>query len=120
MHVITPSAFVSTNDLDTVANSIDNLFSLQNASGMLPYAGLGFKSQYSATYHLYNLIGVADYYQYTNDLSYVQNKWTQWKKGLNFSLAFIDESGMMNVTSSADWLRFGMGGHNIEVSIRHI
>jgi len=35
---------------------------------------------------------------------------------LNFSLSFIDESGMMNVTSAADWLRFGMGGHNIEVS----
>jgi len=118
MRIITPSAFVSTNDLDSVANSVDNLFSLQNSSGMLPYAGIPFKSQYSATYHLYNLIAVADYYRYTNNLSYVQNKWTAWKKGLNFSLNFIDDSGMMNVTSSADWLRFGQGGHNIEVSGR--
>lgn len=36
---------------------------------------------------------------------------------MNFSLGFIDESGLMNVTSGADWLRFGMGGHNIEVKL---
>lgn len=34
-----------------------------------------------------------------------------------FSLSFIDDSGLMNVTSPADWLRFGMGGHNIEVTL---
>lgn len=34
---------------------------------------------------------------------------------MNFSLGFIDETGLMNVTSPNDWLRFGMGGHNIEV-----
>jgi len=37
---------------------------------------------------------------------------------MNFSLGFIDESGLFNATSSADWLRFGMGGHNIEVGYR--
>jgi hypothetical protein len=31
-------------------------------------------------------------------------------------LSFIDSSGLMNVTSPADWLRFGMGGHNIEAN----
>jgi hypothetical protein len=35
---------------------------------------------------------------------------------LNFSLSFIDESGLANVTSPNDWLRFGMGGHNIEAN----
>lgn len=28
----------------------------------------------------------------------------------------MDSSGLMNVSSSADWLRFGMGGHNIEAN----
>jgi len=31
-------------------------------------------------------------------------------------LSFIDDSGLMNVTSPNDWLRFGMGGHNIEAN----
>ncbi|KAG9696044.1 bacterial alpha-L-rhamnosidase domain-containing protein, partial [Aureobasidium melanogenum] len=117
MHVITPSLFVSTSDDAAITNSIDNLFSLQNASGKLPYAGYPFKQDtYSATYHLYNLIGVSDYYKYTDDLEYVRNKWNAWKLGLNFSLGFIDETGLMNVTSPDDWLRFGQGGHNIEAN----
>ncbi|KAI4731507.1 bacterial alpha-L-rhamnosidase domain-containing protein [Aureobasidium sp. EXF-10728] len=117
MHVITPSLFVSISDDAAITNSIDNLFSLQNASGKLPYAGYPFKQDtYSATYHLYNLIGVSDYYKFTGDLEYVQAKWDAWKLGLNFSLGFIDETGLMNVTSPDDWLRFGQGGHNIEAN----
>ena len=33
-----------------------------------------------------------------------------------YSLSNVDSSGLMNVTSSADWLRFGMGGHNVEAN----
>jgi hypothetical protein len=84
MHVLTPSLFVSISDDAAITNSIDNLFSLQNESGKLPYAGYPFKQDtYSATYHLYNLIGVSDYYKFTDDLEYVQNKWNAWKRGLN-------------------------------------
>lgn len=117
MHVITPSIFVSVSDDAAITNSIDNLFSLQQPNGRLPYAGYPFKQDtYSATYHLYNLIGVSDYYKFTDDLDYVRNKWSDWKRGLNFSLNFIDETGLMNVTSPDDWLRFGQGGHNIEAN----
>lgn len=47
-------------------------------------------------------------------MEYLQGKWDAWKFAMNFSLSFIDDSGMMNVTSPSDWLRFGMGAHNIE------
>ncbi|KAF2724921.1 glycoside hydrolase family 78 protein [Polychaeton citri CBS 116435] len=116
MAIAVPSIFVSYNDLPTIANSLDSLFARQLPNGTLPYAGFPFPMVYSATYHLYNLIGVADYYVYSGDLDYVRNKWDAWKRGLNFSLGFIDESGLMNVTSPNDWLRFGMGGHNIEAN----
>lgn len=53
-------------------------------------------------------------------MNYLQGKWDQWKKGMNFSLGFIDDSGLFNATNSADWLRFGMGGHNIEVRMEAI
>jgi hypothetical protein len=66
--------------------------------------------------HLYSLIGVADYYLYSGDMDYLRGKWDQWKFGLEFSLSFVDATGMMNVTSPNDWLRFGMGGHNIEAN----
>ncbi|KAK5128631.1 hypothetical protein LTR08_003952 [Meristemomyces frigidus] len=117
MAIAVPAIVVATNDLISIANSLDSLYNIQNkTTGQLPYAGKPFFSTYSATYHMYSLIGVADYYLYSNDLSYLQGKWDDWKLGLEFSLGFIDDSGMMNVTSAADWLRFGMGGHNIEAN----
>jgi hypothetical protein len=50
------------------------------------------------------------------DIVYLASRWTQWKLALSFSLSFIDTTGLMNVTSPSDWLRFGMGGHNIEAN----
>lgn len=49
-------------------------------------------------------------------MEYLSGKWEQYKLGLNFALTFIDSSGLANITSAADWLRFGMGGHNIEAN----
>ncbi|PNS15835.1 hypothetical protein CAC42_4287 [Sphaceloma murrayae] len=119
--VSTPSMFVSTNDMNTVRESMDSLFAIQNmTTGQLPYAGDPFQLLigpiYSPTYHMYNLIDIYDYYLYTQDLPYLQSKWEAWKLGLNFSLGFIDETGLFNATGEADWLRFGMGGHNIEAN----
>jgi hypothetical protein len=50
-----------------------------------------------------------------NDIGYLSSLWGQYNLAINFSLGYIDDSGFMNVTSPADWLRFGMGEHNIEV-----
>ncbi|KXS99524.1 hypothetical protein AC578_4246 [Pseudocercospora eumusae] len=117
MAIAVPGMIVSYSDLVSVANSLDSLFAVQNTTtGQLPYAGRPFPETLSFTYHLYTLIGVADYYLYSNELSYLQGKWDQWKLAMNFSLSFIDSSGLANVTSPNDWLRFGMGGHNIEAN----
>ncbi|KAJ9644682.1 hypothetical protein H2199_003645 [Coniosporium tulheliwenetii] len=119
MAIAVPAIVVSYNDLISVQNSLDSLFALQNAStGQLPYAGRPFSELgiYSATYHLYTLIGVSDFYLYSGDYDYLTSLWSDWKRAMAFSLSFIDSSGLMNVTSPADWLRFGMGGHNIEAN----
>lgn len=123
--VIIPSLFVSTNDMGPVRESVDSLFAIQNTTtGQLPYAGdplrLLIGPIYSPTYHMYNLIDLYYYYLYTQDVAFLKSKWEAWKFGLNFSLGFIDETGLFNATASADWLRFDMGGHNIEAnSILH-
>lgn len=117
MAIAVPALVASTNDLISVTNALDSLFNLQDpTTGQLPYAGVGFRQTFSATYHLYTLIGVADHYLYSGDISYAQGKWDAWKFAMNYSLSTIDNSGLMNVTSSNDWLRFGMGGHNIEAN----
>jgi hypothetical protein len=51
------------------------------------------------------------------DIEYVRSLWEQCKLALSYSLRFIDDSGLMRVDSPHDWLRFGMGGHNILVCL---
>ncbi|KAG4027256.1 hypothetical protein MFRU_031g00060 [Monilinia fructicola] len=115
-----PSVFVSTNDMITIKNSLDSLLVLQNSSGALPYAGIPFTTvlnTWSFTYHLHSLIDIHDYYLFTGDLEYLQQHWGQFKLGMNFSLGFIDETKMANLPKdNPDWLRVGMGGHNIEAN----
>lgn len=66
MSIAVPGVAVSTNDLITVWNSLASLFALQDpTTGQLPYAGTGFPFEFSDTYHLYCLIGVANYYLYS-------------------------------------------------------
>ncbi|OAL46544.1 Six-hairpin glycosidase [Pyrenochaeta sp. DS3sAY3a] len=117
MAIAVPGVVVSTNDVISIENSLNSLFDVQNSStGQLPYAGRPFPSILSFTYHLYTLIGVADHYLYTGDIAYLSSLWPRWKLALSYSLSFIDDSALMKVTSPADWLRFGMGGHNIEAN----
>jgi hypothetical protein len=115
-----PSMFVSTNNLDGVKNGIDSLFLLQQPDGRLPWAGVPFTSPgnfpFSFTYHLYTLLDVHRYHLYTGDLDYLRRYWDQYKLALSWSVATIDGSGLANVASTNDWLRSGMGGHNVEVS----
>ncbi|KAJ8059334.1 hypothetical protein OCU04_012292 [Sclerotinia nivalis] len=115
-----PSVFVSTNDMMTIKNSLDSLLVLQNSSGALPYAGIPFTTvinTWSFTYHLHSLIDIHDYYLFTGDVDYLQEHWGQFKLGMNYSLSFIDETKMANVpVGNPDWLRVGMGGHNIEAN----
>ncbi|KZM26600.1 catalytic [Ascochyta rabiei] len=116
MAIAVPGVVVSTNDVISIENSLKSLFDIQAENGRLPYAGRPFPNSVSFTYHLYTLIGVADHYLYTGNIAYLQSLWDQWKLALSWSLSYIDSSGLMNVTSPADWLRFGMGGHNIEAN----
>ncbi|TBU39944.1 Six-hairpin glycosidase [Dichomitus squalens] len=113
-----PGIAVTTFDLISVQNALDSLYNLQNASGLLPYAGYPFNKLgiVSFTYHLYALIGVESLFHYGGDRSYLDGKWAQWKAGMEWAVAQIDDTGLANVTASADWLRFGMGGHNIEAN----
>lgn len=109
--VAAPSIFVSTNDMGSIQNGLDSLLALQNASGALPYAGTPFNGGYSFTYHLHSLLDIDLYYQYTNDIAYLQGVWNMFTLGLEFSISHVDNTGLMNVTTESDWLRSGMGGH---------
>ncbi|KAI0735418.1 bacterial alpha-L-rhamnosidase domain protein [Earliella scabrosa] len=118
MAIAVPGIAVTTFDLISIRNALDSLFKLQNANGQLPYAGVPFNERgiVSFTYHLYALIGVANFYHWSGDQSYLDAKWAAWKAGMEWAAQQIDATGLANITAPADWLRFGMGGHNIEAN----
>ncbi|KAL0765351.1 hypothetical protein CaCOL14_012100 [Colletotrichum acutatum] len=117
-----PSIFVSTNSLKPIRNALDSLFLYQETDGRLPTAGypLAQLFAWSFTYHCHTLNDMYDYFMFTGDMDYLAAFWNQYVLGMKYPLQFIDSSGLANVTSTSDWGRGGMSGHNIEAnSILH-
>ncbi|KAI7972861.1 hypothetical protein EIK77_000748 [Talaromyces pinophilus] len=125
-----PAVFLSTNEVDTIKVSLQQLFAEQNAeTGAMPYAASpiiedppnsvvsGITSVFSFTYHLHGLLGLYYYYKYTGDADFVAEQWDRFKFAMNYSLSYVDESGLAYIpVNNADWLRNDMGYHNIEAN----
>lgn len=110
LSIATESVAVSTGDLYSVRTAIETMFAQQAADGRLPYTSKPFPVRISYTYHLHSLVGTSSYYQLTGDRDWLAKYWEQYKKGLEWALSSIDDSGLANITASSDWLRYGMGG----------
>jgi hypothetical protein len=118
MSIALESIAVSTGDLYSIRMGLESLLALQQPNGRLPYAGSPFPSSIvSYTYHLHSMIGMSYLYRFSGDQDWLSNHWNQYTRGLQWALSFVDSTGLANVTASADWLRFGMGGH---VSLRFV
>jgi len=100
-----PTAFVSTHDTDSAANTLDALYLLQKSTGEMPYAGPVVYFYGSDTYHLWSLIATADHYLYSNDRIWLDSHWAQYKNAVQYSLAKIDSNGLLNVNHPSDWGR---------------
>jgi hypothetical protein len=126
-----PGVFLSTNDAYSLKLSMQQLFADQNTTtGQLPYVATPIniyppssffgeiQKTYSFTYHMYNLLALNNYYAYSGDLEFLQQNWARFKLALGYSLESVDSTGLAYVAenATADWLREGMGAHNIEVS----
>ena len=138
MGVSTITAYVSTDDMLGVRNSLDTMYQSQKSTGELPFGGPEFSFYGSDTYHLWTLVGTYSYYLYTADKTWLDGIWSKyqlvhvlplhlrqdlagsiWSKyqlGMNFITAKIDSSSLLNVTGTNDWARGGQGGENIEAN----
>lgn len=101
-------------------NGIDSLFEWQNSSGAIPYnsypAPIPTWGGFSFTSHLFTLIALHDYWMFTGDEAFLRKHWDGMKRAVDFSLEFIDETGLQYVTIPEDWLRENFNGHVTEVS----
>ncbi|MEK8145210.1 hypothetical protein NKH18_38840 [Streptomyces sp. M10(2022)] len=110
--------YVSLGDLVTIRNSLQTLYNHQDAAtGALPYAGpaVNFIGN-SDAYHLWTLIGTADYVQFTGDTDWIRSVYDAYKRAVAHIVAKIGADGLLNVTSSADWARTDSDGKNLEAN----
>ncbi|KAF2021681.1 glycoside hydrolase family 78 protein [Aaosphaeria arxii CBS 175.79] len=115
-----PTSFVSTNDMVSIKNALDSLFVRQNSStGRLPYVGVPLRATLESwTYHMHTLYSSALYFQYTNDIQWLQDLWPHYKFAMEFITSKIDATDLLYVNETAfrDWGRNSMGGYNIEAN----
>ena len=118
MTISIPSIAVSTYDLASPRAALTSLAAIQGDDGRFPWAGWPYSvvADPSFTYHLHALIGFANLYRLSGDRTYLDGVWRKWKTGMEWAITQIDDTGLANVTMAADWLRFGMGGHNVEAN----
>jgi Bacterial alpha-L-rhamnosidase 6 hairpin glycosidase domain len=116
MGISVPTAYVSTDDLTAVRNSLTTLYNGQESSGELPYAGPEFNFYGSDTYHMWTLIGTYNYYLDTGDSSWLSGIWSKYQLGVNYITGKIDGSGLLDVTGTSDWARTDQGGDNVEAN----
>ncbi len=118
MYIAVPGIAVSTYDMLAVRNALDVLYDHQYEDGSLPYAGppMGSNNEFSDTYHIHTLLGTYHYVLYSGDLDWLRRRWNGYLKALQVSTKKVDELGLLHVSSTADWLRPGMTGHNLEAS----
>ncbi|SEO80168.1 alpha-L-rhamnosidase-related protein [Actinacidiphila rubida] len=114
--VSVPTEYASLGDLTPTRNALTTLYQHQAASGELPFAGPQVNFYGSDTYHLWTLIGTANYYQYAHDRAWLDGEWAGYRRAVAFSLAKVQPDGLMSVTGTADWARGGQGGENIEAN----
>ena len=114
--VSVPTEYASLGDLTPTRNALTTLYDHQAASGELPYAGPEVNFYGSDTYHMWTLVGTANYYQYSHDKAWLDSEWSDYKRAVQFSLAEVGSDGLMSVQNTADWARTDQGGENIEAN----
>jgi alpha-L-rhamnosidase len=129
MNVETPSVFYSTDDAAYIKGSLAALGSYQLSSGFVtgdlpPQDPLhtgspvsGTTGSYSATYSMYYILGLEDYYLYSGDTAFVQSQWPIVEGELAWNATQLDANGLLvtNGTDNADWDYYD-GGKSGEVT----
>jgi hypothetical protein len=63
------------------------------------------------------MIGTYDYFQYTNNKSWLGSIYSRYLRGMPFITSKIDSTAMLDVTGVNDWGRFTQVGHNTEANM---
>ncbi|MFI6096436.1 MGH1-like glycoside hydrolase domain-containing protein [Lentzea sp. NPDC051213] len=114
--IAVPTAYASMNELEATRNALTTMYNVQAANGEIPWSGPPFNLKDSDTYHTWTLHGTSLYYNYSADRSWLDSVWARYTRGMQFIIAKIGGSNLLNVTKTQDWARAGQGGENIQAN----
>jgi hypothetical protein len=117
MGVAVPSTFVSVGDLDSVRNALQVMYDYQNPDGSFPEAGPPLLQQGSDTYHMWTMVGTYNYMLYKNDTAFLAKNWAKYRRAMDYVLAKVQPTGLVNVTGTRDWARWQTGYNMTEAQM---
>ena len=117
MNVEGPTTYYSTNATAYLKGSLQLLGTYQLSSGFVtgdlppqdpPHTGpatVGTTGTYSASYSMYWVLGVADYYLYTGDLAFVNQELPVVERELGWNASQVDSNGLFvtDANDGSDW-----------------
>jgi hypothetical protein len=114
--IAVPTAYASMNELESTRNALSTMYSVQDTNGEIPWSGPVFNLKGSDTYHTWTLLGTSMYYTYSADRAWLDSRWSNYTRGMQFIINKIGANNLLNVTQTQDWARAGQGGENIQAN----
>lgn len=116
--VSTLTNFIALNNTASAKNGVDWMFEHQTDEGVFPYACPPIWHYGSDSYHLWTYIALYNTYFFDGGddaKDWVRQKWPALKRGLDYAIQKIDDTGLLKVTMPLDWGRHPLKGHNLQV-----
>ena len=112
-----PAAYAAFNDTESARNALTTIYQHQRPTGELPYAGPELNKYGSDTYHLWTLAGTYDYMLYSDDTEWLKDVWDQYEAAIDYSLAKVNEHGLLSITGTSDSVRILAKGENLIANV---
>jgi hypothetical protein len=110
--------YIALNNKISTKNGVDWMFKYQTDEGVFPYACPPIWHYGSDSYHLWTYVSLYNAYFFDGGddaKDWVRQKWPAVKRGMEYALQKIDDTGLLKVTIPLDWGRHPLKGHNLEV-----
>lgn len=114
-----PAAYAAFDDTESARNALTTIYQHQKPTGELPYAGPELNKYGSDTYHLWTLAATYDYMLYSDDTAWLDGVWQQYESAIDYSLAKINEYGLLSITGTSDSVRILAKGENLIANVLH-
>ena len=87
-------------------------------TGAFDESGPPLSQKNSDTYHMWSMIGTYNYMLFNNDTEFLNRNWHGYIAAMEYIYDKVTyPSGLLHVTGTRDWARYGQGHNNTEAQM---